>query len=327
MSRRPADFPSFQSLFTALSMLGKKSRNGSVSTWKPSARTAKCTYAGKWRQHVQRIYLACVLIAFLCFAGLAGAQGAPGFPSFTPQDCGQFDCINLQNLNVSLNVPVMGKNGAFPFEAKLTGGDSYVASNGANLVPGIVNQPITPIVNNVLSPFGYTQVLASSATSGTCPTVDGSGSATEYSNWYLLMTDGTVHSLPLTDVVWKGATCTSTLTDQVIDGTGWTVTIVGSSYNASTQAGVTVVSRAGMTVNIQSATLSDSQSTPNKVSYNSPSSQEFSDTLGAWVMTVNANAAGQLTWSDTLGNPQTESQTVTTATLKTVLWVSWFRSG
>jgi hypothetical protein len=251
---------------------------------------------------------------------------AQGFPSFVPQDCGQYDCVNLQNLTVSLNVPVMSKSGAFPFNAALLGGDSYFSYNGTNLQPGIVTTPITPAINGVLSPYGYAEVFYSSSSTGaTCPSgATGSGPYIEYTHLFLQMPDGTVHSLPASDVVYTpgtSSTCASTLTDQVIDGTGWTITINGSIYNEADQAGVTIVSSGGMTLAaaLNSESLSDPESTPNKISYN-VSQQTYTDTLGMAALTVNANAYGQLGWFDTLGNNPTESQTFLTgsnAILKT----------
>ncbi len=60
---------------------------------------------------MQTPFVVCVsAVVFSCLS-LAMGQVAPGHPSFVPQDCGQYDCINLQNLNVSLNVPVYSKSG------------------------------------------------------------------------------------------------------------------------------------------------------------------------------------------------------------------------
>lgn len=255
------------------------------------------------------------LSTFLLICGLAQGQVNAGTPSFSAYDTDPsgYTTINLQDLTVSLNVPVMTKSGTFPFQASLIGGQSYF-SYSATIQPGILAQPITPIINGMLSPFGHTQVLAGTATSVTCPSGDGTGTATMYSGWYLLMADGTVHSLPASDRAYGGTNCSSTLTDQVIDGTGWTVTVVGGTYNAGTQAGVTVVSSGGLTIEIATAEIQDAQSTANKIYY---SSQKFYDTLGTEVMTVNAGAAGQLGWFDSGGGNPTESQTLTNPTLKT----------
>ena len=48
-----------------------------------------------------------LLASLVSFAGLAGGQVNPGTPSFSAYDSDQYDTINLQNLNVALNVPVM----------------------------------------------------------------------------------------------------------------------------------------------------------------------------------------------------------------------------
>jgi RHS repeat-associated protein len=249
-----------------------------------------------------------------CLVFVCSYAFAQGHPSFVPQDCGQYDCVNLQNLTVSLNIPVMSKSGAFPFNAALVGGDSYFSYNGTNLQPGILAQPITPQIDGILSPFGYAQVLYGHTYTGSaCPSGDGTGSFVQYLGLYLQMPDGTVHALPSTDSVYTpgtGSTCHTMLSDQVIDGTGWTVALNGSTYNPADQAGVTVVSSGGMTVSaaLNSLTLEDAQSTPNEITY-SVSQQTFTDTLGMAALTVNANAAGQLGWFDTLGNNPSESQT------------------
>lgn len=110
---------------------------------------------------MQELFMLFAFTAFLCFAALAPGQVNPGTPSFSAYDSHQYDTINLQNLNVSLNVPVMSKSGGFAFSAALAGGDSYINFNGTTLQPGIVAVPLTPSINGVLSPFGYAQALPS----------------------------------------------------------------------------------------------------------------------------------------------------------------------
>ena len=146
------------------------------------------------------------LAALLSFIGLAHGQVAPGYPSFVPQDCGQYDCINLQNLNVSLNVPVYSKSGAFPFNLSMSGANSYFLASGGFLAPGVTYTPLLVSVNNLvgeLAPIGY-----GTPTSTTCPLADGGGAATEYSNWHIITNDGTFHYFPATDVIYVGTTCT-----------------------------------------------------------------------------------------------------------------------
>jgi hypothetical protein len=142
--------------------------------------------------------------------GLAAGQINPGTPSFSAYDGGPYDTINMQNLNVSLNVPVMSKNGAYPLSASLTCGNSYVYYQSPSLEPGILAVPLNPSINGILSPFGYTQVLASSTSSHACPQGDGTWTATKYSGWYLLFPDGTAHNLPPTEAAYGGPSVSRT---------------------------------------------------------------------------------------------------------------------
>jgi len=321
MSRIAKSLPSFH-LFVATSSMFRMTRtHWSALPWKASARRAKRASVG-WRREQGHLFLLLARLvpaAFLSFVGLAAAQG--GQPSFVPQICGQYDCVNLQNLNVSLNVPVMSKSGAFPFRAALEAGDTSFATG--ELIPGIVTLPIAPVIDGILSPFGYTQLLWGNYNGiSTCPSQYGTGPAVVYSELFLKTPDGTTHPLPPDDQVFvpssgTGSTCASTLTDQVADGTGWTITINGSTYepfNNTTLAGVTLVSSGGMTLTAEA--IQDAQSSPNEITYSS-STKEFTDTMGMEALTINASANGQLGWFDSLGNTQTESQTLTSATLET----------
>ena len=314
MSRIVKSLPSSLPFVATLSMLRqKKQPRLDLEDFYVGDR-AMCACVIRWHEQMWRVSRCYIFVTLLSFAGLAGAQVAPGQPSFIPQNCGQYDCVNLQNLNVSLNVPVMSKSGAFPFSATLVGGDSYISYISPNLQPGILAQPITPSIDGLLSPFGYTRLLSTTHTVQGCPSTYGTGPSVAYYSLYLQFPDGTTHALPTSAYFYSGINCSSTVTAQVIDGTGWTVTVVGGSYNPTTQAGVTVVSSSGMTVDTQTATLTDAQSTPNKIYYNS-SSDDFYDTMGVEALVV---SAGQLEWFDGLGHTQTESQTLnTTATLKT----------
>ena len=73
------------------------------------------------------------LAALLSFVGPAHGQVAPGYPSSSRRTAVSTICINLQNLNVSLNVPVYSKSGAFPFNLGASGADSYFLSSGGFL--------------------------------------------------------------------------------------------------------------------------------------------------------------------------------------------------
>lgn len=199
-------------------------------------------------RHFQ-LRLFAALAAIICLLGFARAQVSPGMPSFSAYDSHTIDTVNLQNLNVALNIPVMSKSGALPFNATLTGGNSYFYYNGTNVQPGVLAVPLTPSINGVLSPFGYAFVLPATTTANaTCPHGYGTGTANEYSDWYLQFPDGTVHNLPITDSAYGGTSCSSSFTDQVLDGTGWMVTVNGGMFYSSGQYGVTIVSSGGLTI-------------------------------------------------------------------------------
>jgi hypothetical protein len=263
---------------------------------------------------MHRIPRWCILVAFLYFAGLALGQVTPGNPSFVPQDCGQYDCVNLQNLNVSLNVPLYSKSGAFPLNLALSGGGSYFFNNNGTMASGILVNPLADSVNGVL---GYYAILPeyTTQTSGVqCPTGDGSGTATKYTGWYLATADGTVHTLPSADAMYSGTNCFGGFTDQVTDGTGWTL-------NTTSSGGAGIYASNGITYS--AATLADQQSSPNKITYTNGSGGNtvWTDTLGMVAVTRVGGGGGwtgQLEWTDTNGNTQTATVTRNTnATLKT----------
>ena len=87
--------------------------------------------------------LSLAVLFFFALARFAGAQVSPGTPSFGAYDTDPsgYTTINLQNLNVMLNVPVMSKAGAFPFQ--------FVVSGNFYMVPGLAWAPSildTPLV-------------------------------------------------------------------------------------------------------------------------------------------------------------------------------------
>jgi YD repeat-containing protein len=255
---------------------------------------------------LQRISLACVLISFLCFARLAAAQVNPGTPPFSGYDGGQYDIINLQNLNVLLNVPVMSKPGAFPFNFAMTGGGSYVYVNPNNhtVFPGIFQNPFVAIVNGTLGGPG-TFVNVTTETSVTCPSGFGSGAADAFSGWYIQLSDGTMHSLPATDTSYSGTTCSGGFTDQVTDGSGYTLSV---------SSGVTVSSiytKDGTKLAIGSITDSNS----NAIAWNL-AGKTWADTLGLTTLTQ-ASSGISWDWTDVNGGSPTVSWTVPGTTYRT----------
>jgi YD repeat-containing protein len=303
-----------------LSMPGKTVSHR-MGTRKRFARAAKCTFAGRYTEQMQRISRFCVLATFLSSAALAGAQANAGTPSWGAQDSGQYDTINIQSLSVGLNIPIMSKSGAFPFSASLLGGGSYIYYNSAfgTLLPGIYINPLQGAINGVLSPALSAFTWPGTRTSVTCPSGDGSGAAVEYTNWYVQLPDGTTHYLPAADAVYGGINCSSSLTDQVTDGTGWSLILNGGAfYNGHPTPAVTTVSSGGMVLPCcVSSSISDSQSTPNQITYTSSSGiGTFTDTLGMSVLSTNPSGPGEYQWTDTNGGNQMVTQVNTSETLK-----------
>jgi hypothetical protein len=243
-----------------------------------------------------RLRALAALIAFCSFAELAMGQVNPGTPSFSAYDSGQYDTINLQNLNVGLHIPVMSKSGAFPFKLAMSGGNSYVFDSGGTLAPGIIYTSLRIAANNLvggLVPVGY-----GTPTSATCPVADGGGSATELGSWHIITNDGTFHPFPATDVIYVGTTCSSSFTDTTIDGSGFTLTVTSSGGTVSVG---TISTSGGATYNGDSFTDSNS----NTLSYSAVTGN-YTDTLGltaATVTTSATNVIGSIGWTDISGSP------------------------
>jgi RHS repeat-associated protein len=262
-----------------------------------------------------RSYIFCLVI--MCIS--AGAQVAPGSPSFIPQDCGQYDCVNIQNGNVSLNVPLYSKSGAFPLNFGLSGGASFMENVSGTMTSGILSVPLADSVNGVLGYYTMQAQFTVSTPGTSCPVSGGSGSYVAYTGWQLVAIDGTLHSLPATDASYSGTHCNGGFTDVVTDGTGWTLSVtsgttVGSIYASN-----------GMNIT-SGQTLVDAQSSPNKISYGTFSGiTGWADTLLNAAPTASANTLSRTpvsngtdwAWTDANGNTQTASLTTTSETLKT----------
>jgi hypothetical protein len=232
-------------------------------------------------------FVAAALTTFLSFAPSVAAQAPAnaGTPNWSAYDSGQYDTINIQNLSVSLNIPVMSKSGAFPFNFNLTGGDSYVYAQTGNMYPGVVAVPLVGTANGIL---GYTGTFAAPATIGgvpTCPPpATGSGPATAYSNWYIQFADGTTHYLPTSDISYNGASCSGGFTDQTIDGSGYTLSVTKDTVNS-------IYASNGML--ITASAIKDSNN--NAISWTG--GYLWTDTLGVTALTGGSGYS----WSDVAG--------------------------
>jgi YD repeat-containing protein len=246
------------------------------------ARTSAHTTCRGWRKRpVQQMLLLYLLFGFLSFEGHAGAQVALGQPSFVPEACYQYDCVNLLNNNIILNVPVFSKPGVFPLTFNIWGNVSYVY-----VLPASVNNPTEWVPNTWLTGNFGNEVDSPNYNGGVnepCP--GGSPYTNTYTNWAVHTVDGATHLLPSTDYVdmktdGSGVSCyNSSFTDPVTDGTGYTLNVSVSGGEVT----ATVYTRSGMQVAYYSATDRNG----NSITWNyAPGT--FTDTLGLTALTLGA---------------------------------------
>jgi len=265
------------------------------------------------------------LAAFLLYAGLtANAQVAPGTPSFVPQDCHEFDCIDLLNNNVILNATIRNKSGLFPMNAMLSM-DSYMQITG----PPFAWWPSTTAlfgytVNNigVLLPAGSKQTGFLNSASTTCPT--GGGSTTKYWNFYFVTGDGASHFLPATDVTYASpCNNNSPLIDSVIDGTGYVLTINNAMVSTVQSSGGATVVQTSVSCGFDGlgtcygGTVTDSNGNVLAVSDSSPF--DVTDTMGVTALAFSGRSttSSSFAWNDVTGHQQSVSVAHTTEGIAT----------
>src|ERR1039458_3622260 len=175
------------------------------------------------RQHIQRVFWWYVLVALLCFTGLAVGQQDAGTPSWSAFDADPTGStvLNLQNLNINLNIPVMRKNGAFPFRFALYGNSNYYKNGSSTWATGLSNGP-QGAANGIM---GWNDldvgVYYGSAAPAYCPGTN--NPTTIYGNYYLQLADGTSHPLPLADHLDSAGCLYTSFTGTTIDVSGYTV--------------------------------------------------------------------------------------------------------
>ena len=275
MSRRaPKSFASLRSWFTR-----STSRRKRQSVCPPGLREWVGIFCANREpqdsRHASNTILALVLtlasVVWLAEKGVAQVQS--GTPNWMAYESHAVDTINLANLNVNLNVPVMSKSGAFPFQLAWIGGDSYVyySSYTNSLLPGYLQAPLTDTVNG----FGKGSITATFATtySGTCPSGYGTGSETFLDNWAIMAADGTRHAVsPAIGVSWSATTTCAAggFTLQTIDGSGYTLSVTGTTVNS-------ITTRDGGTLNQVTSEFTDSNL--NSIGFQT-STGSWTDTLG-----------------------------------------------
>ncbi len=168
---------------------------------------------------------------------------------------------------------------------------------------------------------------------GKCP--DGVTSTVIFTNWSVVLADGSSHPLPSSDSVdysfhSSGYSCiNSTFTDVTTDGSGLTAVISVAGPGASVIQG-TVYSPSGMAINgvmFTSAKLSPlavTDSSGNTVSITSTAATSFTDSLGLTALTASyATTGNSFSWTDVNGG----TQQVTTTNTNTTLFSSFGCSG
>jgi hypothetical protein len=270
-----------------------------------------CQCPGRFRANEPRNFswtLIAMIAIFSWLTALAGraiAQNQPGHPNWSAYDAHDIDTINLATLNAEISAPGMKKSGAFPFALAFDGVDSLVsvqASGSTQIYPSPLNLYLYEDINAGGLRVG---AYATETFNQPCPGGDGSGNnATEYSNWYIAMLDGTIHLLPSTATVFASSTCTSSFSALTIDGSGYTVTVV-----AAPAITVTVTARDGSIPSQTNYQLKDSNG--NTITY-ATSGGKWTDTLGTTVLTETNEPPNETVYSWTAGtaSPQIKLSTI-----------------
>lgn len=263
---------------------------------------SRCQF-GSHRKIRKGLATASLLLASL--VSLATAQVNAGLPSFSAYDKHEIDTINLQNLNVVINSPVMSKSGAIPFNYSLWD-QFYVTVLSGSFLP--IAGGFGGGVDGYLGDAGNGYAAAQSQTTVLCP--DGVHNTSVYSKWFIKFSDGTTHALPPSDETdlrtdGSGLSCYSeSFTDQTIDSSGYTLSV-------SQNTAVSLYYRSGLDIQPTSLSITDA----NNNSISTTSSLSFTDTLG--VSPVLHIAAGpKYEWTDVSGGSPTVTETEQSLALK-----------
>jgi hypothetical protein len=175
-------------------------------------------------EQLRRKWICQFAIAFffaLCCATSATAQAnttAGGFPNYIPQDCHEFDCVNLLTNAITLNAPIWSKAGLMPVSAVGSASYSMSYANSAWTPSSISTSTGAFIARAGLlgNAALVTELIAGEITTGvTCDPPNAADTTTMYDYWYLQTSDGTIHHLPLTATDSSTALTCSPLSEQV----------------------------------------------------------------------------------------------------------------
>jgi RHS repeat-associated protein len=281
-----------------------------------------------WKREVRLTSFFGLLITLLLAPYTAVAQ-QDGVPNFGAADVHDNDVINLQTLIPAINIPVAYKSEAIPLEITLTAQQyCYTFSN----------VPSGTYIRECSGEFGaYASGLLNATftyskkepVGGNCPN---GGTATSYSGWYLLTSDGLdAHpinvntALVLNDPAHSGipqGNCTATYSINAItvDGSGYTVHLSIPSGTLSNWLGLnstdtfSVVAKDGSSINglyNPTATITDTFGNTSS-STASGLTRSYTDSLGVAstaTTTITGDRPtsqnGSVTYLDTNANTQT----------------------
>ena len=256
------------------------------------------------------------LVVFLCVS-VAKGQVATGIYNYGTFDTLGADTINVGNLNVHLNVPVLNKAGrGMPFYYYLTYDSSVwapVTSSGIKAWTPAQNFGWNGQTDGLLGYLNYQTFTAK------CETDSGNEETYHYSTGYVY-TDafGASHSFPNISAVWDdGNGCGITPVpgpETATDGSGFSMTAASHSSNVVTTKGQAKINPPVLGVQT-SGNIQDLNG--NQISL---SGGVFEDTTGKTALTVAGGAPNPLTmtYTDTKGNSQAVSMTYKTYTVQTV---------
>jgi len=268
------------------------------------------------------------LLVTLMVAPYTAVAQQDGVPNFGAADVHDNDVINLQTLIPSINIPVVSKSEAIPLGITLTA--QQYCYTWSNIPSGTYirecNGEFGAYASGLLrATFTYSKAVP---VGGNCPN---GGTATSYSGWYLLTSDGLdAHpidaniALVLNDPAHSGlrqGNCTGTYSINAItvDGSGYTVQLSIPNGTLSNWVGLnstdtfSVVAKDGTSINglySTPATLTDTFGNTASVTP-SGAAWAYTDSLGV-VNTATTYVPGGrpttnefVTYLDTNGNTQT----------------------
>jgi hypothetical protein len=196
-----------------------------MPTWEDFSNNAKLKNLHRTFDAMIAVFLTLAIVLGLSGISLAQSNNL-GHPNWTAYDSHAIDTINLSNLNVVINIPIMAKSGLFPISATLPTNSSVYIDGTAFASTG--PEPAY-VINGAFSPVGRTPALgAGSSTLVTCSS--GSGTTYKLSNYSVYLPDGTTHPIPTTDY---------TDNNNCLTGSGFTnaITTDGSGYIVTASAG------------------------------------------------------------------------------------------